>query len=160
MNDLRRQLERLLSAESLGGETNKLFDIFRQSPMYSGVRNQAITGATSLANSINTRAYRSGLGGSGISTVAEPLARSSFQQTFANIDSDLFTQALAQARQLLAARAGITEKTQTPGVMSGGIGRGLESFLPYLFAMLMKQQPGSTGGVRMGQPDFEYPIGR
>jgi hypothetical protein len=92
--------------------------------------------------------------------VAQPLAQSSFQQTFANIDSDLFTQALAQARQSLSARAGIYERTQTPGVMAGGMGRGLESFLPYLFAMLMKQQPGGGNSVRMGQPDFEYPIGR
>jgi hypothetical protein len=147
MKDLRSQLERLLSAESIGSETNKLFDIFRSSPMYSGIRNQAMTGATSLANSINARAYRSGLGGSGINAVAEPLARSSFQQTFANIDSDMFREALSTARANLGARAGIIERTNTPDVWGSGLGRGIESYLPYLFSMLLKQQgmPGMNG---------------
>ena len=164
MKELRAQLERLLSPESVGTEANKFFDIFRQSPMYGGLRSQAMTGATSLANSINARAFRTGLGGSGISAVAEPLARSSFQQSFANIDSDLFAQALAQARQSLSARAGIFERTQTASPTAGGIGRGIESYLPYLYAMLLKRgMPGGGGGTSaptMGQPGFEYPIGR
>lgn len=133
---LRDMLTKLLSPESIGNEANSLFDVFRRSPMYTNLRTQGMIGAQTLAQRISANAQRAGLGTTGIAAASVPLAQSSFQNTFANIDSSLFSRALEEARSNLMAKAGIYERTQTPGAWAGGIGRGLESYLPYLYKML------------------------
>jgi len=164
MSKLRKQLEQLFSTESIGGETNRLFDLFKGSPMYSGLRSQAMTGATSLANRLNTSFYRRGLGTSGIAAVAEPLARSSYQQTFANIDADMFREALQTALANLRSRAGILQGTQAPSIGAGTFGAGIQSYLPYLYAMLLRQRGGQLTpgyGAAGGAPGLpgETPFG-
>lgn len=162
MKKLREMLERLFSQESISGETNKFFDMFKASPMYGGLRSQAMSGATSLANQLRTSYARRGLGTSGIAGVAEPLARSSFQQSFADIDAGGYRDALAAAMRNLQARAGIITQTDAPSVGAGTIGRGIDNMLPMIYEMLKKYGGGGGGGVgapRMGQPGFVYPRG-
>jgi hypothetical protein len=147
MKKLRELLERLFSPESISGETNKFFDMFKASPMYGGLRSQAMSGATSLANQLRTSYARRGLGTSGIAGVAEPLARSSFQQSFADIDAGGYRDALAAAMRNLQARAGIITQTDAPSVGAGTIGRGIDNLLPMIYEMLKRY-----GGSRQKRP--------
>ncbi len=130
-NDMQRLLQ-LLSPGAIGSDTNKLFDVFRNSPMYSAMRGRAITGANQLANNINARSYKVGLGSSGLAAAAHPLAQSSMMNSFNDIDSNLFMKALSQvqANRGMQAQAMIANPSSSPGGQAFG---SLFEFLgPYL----------------------------
>lgn len=132
--DLQRQLMELLSPERLGKEAGGLFDIIRSSPMYTGMRRNAMIGASSLGNQLQTSFAQRGLSRSGIAGLAEPIARSSFQGQFANIDATMFAKALSEARQNLTDRANILKGTSGPGTGEQWAGSTLESLMPLLLA--------------------------
>lgn len=143
--NLQRQLMELLSPERLGKEANSLFDVIRSSPMYTGLRRNAMVGASALGNQLQTSFARRGLGRSGLAGIAEPLARSSFQGQFADIDATLFAKALAEARSSLEQRANIlrgTDMRSTGALTAGGT---LESLMPLLLKYFESQYPAKRG---------------
>jgi len=153
--DLQRQLMELLNPERLGSETNALFDMFRNSPMYSGLRNRAMTASSALGNQLQSSFAQRGLSRSGIAGMAMPIARSSFQQGFQDIDADMFMKALLGAKENLSQRANILTGTQGPGWLAGGAGKSLDAFMPLILAYLSKQG-GMTlpGGKPAGQQGY------
>jgi hypothetical protein len=160
MKQLRDMLDRLYRPENVGVEANKFFDIFKSSPMYGGLRSGAMTGATQLGNQLRTSFARRGLSSSGIAGVAEPLARSSYQQTFADIDAGGYRDALQAALSSIGARAGIAERSFAPSVGAGTVSGGIQSYLPYLYRMLQQRGQSGSLGTTMGQSGFQYPVGR
>lgn len=153
--DMQRKLMALLDPNALSGETNSLFDMLRASPMYSGLRNSAMQNSASLANNLNASFARRGLSNSGIAAVAEPLARSSYQNTFAGIDADLFTKALGMARQNSATRAGIIgDYGNVPSIGAGTMGGFMSDSLPSIYKLIEKYWGNKTSTGR-----FEGPTG-
>jgi len=134
-----RDLQRLLALfqpGAISGDTNQLFDAFRSSPMYSGLRNRAMVGASSLGNQLQTSFARRGLSSSGIAGAAIPIARSSFQQGFQEIDADLWSKALSAIMQGRSAQAGALSgfKSFSPGGQA--FGKTLEVLMPYFLSMM------------------------
>lgn len=148
--DLQRIMA-LLSPGSIAGDTNRLFDALRSSPMYSALRARSLSGASALGNAINNRAQRAGLGNSGLATIAGPLAQSSFQQSFNDIDSQLFSHALSnvQANRGLMAQSLLGSPTGSP--LDSSIGKGFEFLGPYLRDLMTREQGYTFRG-------FERPV--
>jgi hypothetical protein len=135
-------LMELFSTESLTGETNKLFGLFQKSPMYSGLRTQAMESSARLGGQLQTSFARRGLGRSGIAATALPIARASHIRGFQDIDANLFMQALSQAREGLSARANVLTGTSGPSAGQLGIGNTLQSMMPFVLKYFESKLPG------------------
>jgi hypothetical protein len=122
----------LLSPEKLSGETNMLFDLFRRSPMYTGLRTSAMEGSQQLGNQLQTSFARRGLSSSGIAGASIPIARASHLRGFQDIDAQLFMQALKQARESLSGRAGVLSSTSGPSGGQLALGNTMQSIMPML----------------------------
>jgi hypothetical protein len=145
----RDMLMKLLSPESLGNESNAIFDILKRSPMYSTLMAQAIGGTNSLSNSLSSSFARRGLGTSGIAAVAQPLAASSFGNTMMGINSDLFMKAMSLARENLNSRADYLSKAgPITSVGAGTLGRTLSDMTPQIYDWLK----GLNYGKRVSAP--------
>ncbi len=129
--DLQRIME-LLSPGGISADTNKLFEAFKSSPMYGALRARALTGANALGNAINNRAFRSGLGNSGISAVAQPLAANSFQNQFQQIDADMFSKALGEVSQNRKMQAAYLAGSPSQSPFGSSLGSAFEFLGPYL----------------------------
>lgn len=138
---LQQQLLDLLSPEKLSGETNTIFDLFRKSPMYSGLRTSAMEGSAQLGNQLQTSFARRGLSQSGIAGASLPIARASHLGGFRDIDAQLFMQALQQARQNLSGRAGVLSGTSGPGAGQLTAGNTLQSMMPFLLKYFESKLP-------------------
>lgn len=138
---LQQQLMELLSPERLGAETNSLFDLFRRSPMYTGLRTGAMESSSQLGNQLQTSFARRGLSQSGIAATALPIARASHLGGFRDIDSNLFIQALSQARQGLQSRANVLTGTSGPSGLSLGAGNWMQSMMPLLLKYFESKFP-------------------
>ncbi len=160
-NKLRAELMRLFSTSNLQNETDSAFKVMQSSPMYSALRNRAMSSSAGLANQLQSSFARAGLSRSGIAATALPIAKASHIGKFQDIDMEMFTQALQQARQLISQRAAVLQGTSGPSGMEMGIGNTLQSIMPMLLAMLSKQgtgggQSGYGNGPRMGEPGFTW----
>lgn len=139
---LREQLMQLFSTQNLGNETNNMFDLFRSSPMYTGLRGRAMESSSRLGGQLQTSYARAGLGRSGMAATALPIARASHIGSFQNIDMELFIKALEQARASIGARAGALTGTSGPSAMALGAGGTLQSLMPILLQLLSKRDGG------------------
>jgi hypothetical protein len=161
MEKLREQLMEMLSSRNLGAETNDIFGMMRNSPMYTGLRTRAMEGSSALAGQLQTSYARRGLSNTGLAATALPIARSGFTRNFQDIDANMFAQALQMARSLIGARAGVLQGTSGPSGTELGIGNTLQSIMPLLLMLLQGNKGGGTGGAepmgsRMGQPGFAW----
>jgi hypothetical protein len=133
------EITKYYSPEAILGRANQMFAGMQQSPMYTGLRRDAMTNASQLASNLNSSFYRRGLGTSGIAAVATPLAQSSFGNSFANIDSSLFAQALGAA----GGNSQVSDifKTRGPGIGGGTSSAFITSMLPLIKQWLSKYYP-------------------
>jgi hypothetical protein len=138
---LMKALMAMLSPGNIGNEADQLFSTYQRSPMYTGLRTTAMNNASTLASGLQTSFARRGLSTSGIAGVAEPLARSSFANTFMGIDSDLFANALSTARQNILGRMDILKSGWQPSIGAQTTSGTLTALMPYLYEMLKKYMP-------------------
>lgn len=144
---LRKALMDIFSTGALSNDTNDIFGMMQRSPAYSGARNSALVQSSALANAMQTSFARRGLSTSGIAGMALPAARSSFGQTFANIDTDMFTKALSMARENQMTRGKILTDTWGPSTGQLTAGNTINSMMPYLFTLMQKYGlPGLGAG--------------
>lgn len=142
------RIMQMLSPGSMIPDVNRLFDAFRQSPMYSAMRSRAAFGAQSLGNTINANANRVGLGGSGLAAVSAPLAHSSFLQSFNNIDAQGWQDALNSVLGSRRLMAGAALNYPMQSAWGSGIGGGLDTFGPLLKNYLANKYPQAFGAPK------------
>ena len=133
--DLAR-LMALFSPDSISGDTNSLFEAFQRSPMYSGLRNRAMTGASALGGQLQTSFARRGLSNSGIAGAALPIARSSFSRGFQDIDMELFAKALQSILAGRGTQAGILQGFPSRSAGGQAFGTTLQALMPYFNSLM------------------------
>lgn len=144
----RRELQRLLSQDTLGAETTNFVRLLSQSPTYLAGRNMAVQSSNAAHNAVSSALAERGLGTSGIGAVASSLAGSSLGANLGRMDAGLYERAISSAQSLIGSRADALLNTQY-GTSRGakGAARGLEAFMPYLRDYMLKRmaRPGIGG---------------
>ena len=150
------ELMAMLDPSKLGAEANTIFDMLRASPMYSGLRNRAMVGASTLSNQLQNSFAMRGLNTSGLAAATLPMARSSFQSSFNDIDMGLFQDALKTAMANIQQRIAIKSGSQPISPMGTAFGNTLEASLPMIYSWLSKRYglPQMSAGYRSGMNEL------
>ena len=130
-SDLQRIMQ-LFSPQSIGGDTNSLFEMFQRSPMYSGLRNRSMESSALLGNQLQTNFARRGLSSSGIAGASLPIARASHMGSFDDIDMELFAKALSTVMQGRGTQANALGNFKSADPWGMAFGKTLDILGPYL----------------------------
>lgn len=105
-------MKMLFGPQALGQESNDIFSILRNSPVFSQMMNSASMQGTALGNSIRGRVAASGAGGSGIGAFASAAGRGYGNTMQRSSLADLFMRALTMANTNVGARQNIWAQSQ------------------------------------------------
>jgi len=133
------RLMSLFSTDSISGDANSLFEAFQRSPMYSGLRNRAMSGSNLMANQLQTSFARRGLSNTGIAGAAMPIARSAHLGKFQDIDMELFAKALQSIMAGRSDQASILKGFPSKSSFGQAFGSTLQSMMPYLMDLMGKK---------------------
>jgi len=145
------QIMAMMEPGRLGGEADEIFQMLKRSPLFTGMRTNALESANMLGNRMQTNFARSGLNTSGIAAMALPAARSSFQQNFNEIDMGLFSKALSAAmgnRDKRISALGDFGMGKDP--LAVGTGMTLDALAPYLRSLMTRGGGRVLGGPAPG----------
>jgi hypothetical protein len=150
------ELARLFGPQALSADTNALFNMLRNSPMFSQLMNSASIQGNTLGNNIKARVAASGANASPIGAFAAAAGSGYSNALQRGAQGQLFEQALRAAMESLQQRAGIYAGSQmqqqgqpTFGRMIGSsmLNAGAAGFSSLFDSLSPPKPPGPGGGV-------------
>jgi hypothetical protein len=158
---LRKQVNKLTGAGNVGKVTDQFYQQAVGSPAFSQAQGSIAAGANAAGGQLASSLGQRGIGTSGTGAILSSLMPSVVGQQQAGLRTAAHSTAQNQAQQAIQAQLAALMGTQGPSPQQQLFSGGLEAFGPFLQQLLSQMgQGGATGGPRMGQPGFTYPVGR
>jgi hypothetical protein len=140
------ELARLFGPQAISADTNELFNMLRNSPMFSQIMSSMGIQGNQLGNAIKSRVAASGAGGSPVGAFAAAAGSGYSNALQRGAQGQLFEQALRAAMESLQQRAGIWSGSQMQQQSQPTFGRMIGSSLLNAGAQGFSSLWGNAGG--------------